>query len=200
MRKLASFLLTVTLSCMMLASCASKPTSEDLTPTTEPSSLSAFEGPVNDILDRIINDTIAKNILVDEELKGITCYEKSVDPDSCQDILGLTPAEFTSDIEAALEAKPDGSWFAHSIVLIRCKDGSDVAALAECISQGTNPARFGCIKAEAIVTGYTGQYILLCASFQNTCDAIYTTFTELSALPVKRIDRENTWNGDGMLG
>lgn len=115
MRKLASFLLTVTLSCMMLASCASKPTSEDLTPTTEPSSLSAFEGPVNDILDRIINDTIAKNILVDEELKGITCYEKSVDPDSCQDILGLTPAEFTSDIEAALEAKPDGSWFAHSM-------------------------------------------------------------------------------------
>ncbi|MDW7656619.1 MAG: hypothetical protein SCM11_05515 [Bacillota bacterium] len=202
MKKLVSFLLAAVLAGTMLAACANNGSEQNQqpTPTPAPSDQAAFEGQIKEILDQLISQTIDKKTLANEELKDITCYDKPVDADSCQDILGLTPAEFASDVVSATESKPEGSWFAHSIVLIECQDGVDVAALADKIAKGTNPGRFGCIKAEAIVVGYAGQYILLCASFQNTCDALYTTFSDLSALPPVRIDRENDWSGGGMLG
>lgn len=202
MKRLVSFLLAAALAVTTLAACTNNGSEQNQQPTPTPTSddKAAFEGQVQEILDQLINQTIEKKTLANEELKDIACYDKAVDADSCQDILGLTPAEFASAIVSATEAKPEGSWFAHSIVLIECKEGVDIAALADKIAKGTNPARFGCIKAEAIVVGYAGQYILLCASFQNTCDALYTTFSDLSALPPTRIDRENDWNGGGMLG
>lgn len=214
MKRPISFLLAVVLVGAMLTACAHDGSDQDKqptptpattpttppTPTPAPSEPAAFEGQIDAILDQLISQTVAKNILADEELKSIEYYDKAVDADSCQDILGLTPTEFASDIVSAMEAKPEGSWFAHSVVLVECKAGVDVAGLADKIAKGTNPARFGCIKAEAIVVGYAGQYILLCASFQNTCDALYTTFNDLSALSPIRIDRENDWNDGGMLG
>jgi hypothetical protein len=170
------------------------------TPTPRPSDKAAFTGTTDEILNQLISKTIGKKILADEELKSIKCYKKKVDADSCQDILGLKPDEFAVDVETAIESKPDGSWFAHSIVLIKGKNGVDVAALAKIIAKGTNPERFGCIKAEAVVVGYAGQYIVLCASFKTTSDAVYSTFSELSAVKANRIDRENDWSGSGPLG
>lgn len=172
----------------------------EVTPTPIPGEASAFAGTTDEILNDLISKTIEKKVVVDEELSSIKCYHKKVDADSCQDILGLTPGEFASDLEDAVEAKPEGSWFAHSIVLIKCKNGVDAAVMAEKISKGTNPARFGCIKAEAVVVGQAGQYILLCASFQTTSDAVYATFSELSAATSIRIDRENDWSGGGLGG
>ena len=200
MKKLAYFLLAAVLAGTLLAACANNKPTPEPTPTTAPSDPAAFDGQVNEILARLISETIAKKSIADEELKDITCYDKPVDADSCQDILGLTPAEFSADILSAVESKPEGSWFAHSIVLIQCKDQVDVAALADQISKGTNPARFGCLKAEAVVVGYAGQYIVLCASFQKTCDAIYAMFGALSAVQSSRIDRENDWKCAGMQG
>lgn len=202
MKKIISFLLTAVLAVTLLASCASSASEQSQAPepTPTPTDQAAFAGQTDEILSQLISQTLEKKTLANEELKDIACYDKPVDADSCQDILGLAPADFASNILSAVESKPEGSWFAHSIVLIECQDGIDVAALAEQVSQKTNPARFGCIKAEAIVVGYAGQYILLCASFQTTCDAVYTTFSELSALPATRIDRENDWNDGGLLG
>ena len=169
-------------------------------PTPIPSDKAAFTGTAEEILNQLISKTVEKKVVAEEELGGIKCYCKNVDADSCQDILGLTPDEFAADVEAAIESKPEGSWFAHSIVVIKSKTGVDAAALADKISKGTNPARFGCIKAETVVVGQAGQYILLCASFQTTSDAIYSTFSELSAVTANRIDRENDWSDGGMLG
>jgi hypothetical protein len=200
MKRFALILLVIVLAGSALTACASKGSDQNPAPSPTPGNKTAFEGQINEILNQLISQTIEKKNLADEELKNITCYEKPVDADSCQDILGLVPAEFASAIVSAVESKPEGSWFAHSVVLIECKEGTDVAALATQISKGTNPARFGCIKAEAVVVGYAGQHIILCASCQNTCDAVYATFSELSAVPSMRIDRANDWDGGGMLG
>jgi hypothetical protein len=175
-------------------------TETEATPTPIPAESAAFEGTADEVLDLLISKTIEKKVVADEELNGIKCYYKKVDADSCQDILGLAPGEFASELEDAVESKPEGSWFAHSIVMIKCNPGVDAAAMAEKISKGTNPARFGCIKAETVVVGQAGQYILLCASFKTTSDAVYTTFSELSAVTATRIDRENDWSGGGLGG
>ena len=222
MKKLTALILVILMVGTMLTACVNNGSGNDVTPTPSnestptsskdvtptpspsptpaPSDITAFEGTSDEILNQLISKTIEKNVIADEELKGIKCYNKKVDADSCQDILGLTPDEFAADIESAVESKPEGSWFAHSIVVIKGKDGVDVVALADQISKGTNPARFGCIKAEAVVVGYAGQYIILCASFQTTCNAIYATFSELSAVKATRIDRENDWSGGGLGG
>ena len=200
MKRIALILLVAVVASALLTACAASGSDQNPTPSPTPSNKTAFEGQISEILNQLISQTIEKKNLADEELKNITCYDKLVDADSCQDILGLVPSEFASAIVSAVESKPEGSWFAHSIVLIECKEGIDVAALADQISKGTNPARFGCIKVESIVVGYAGQHIILCASCQNTCDAVYATFSELSAVPSLRIDRTNDWDGGGMLG
>lgn len=200
MKKLVFILLTAVLTGALLASCADSGSNQNITPSPEPSNKIAFEGQPDEILNKLINQTIEKKNLADEELKDIICYDNPVDSESCLDILGLTPTEFASSVVTAVESKPEGSWFAHSIVLIQCQDDIDVAAMANKIAKGTNPARFGCIKVEAVVVGYSGQHIILCASCQTTCDAIYATFSESSALQSTRIDRENDWNDGGMLG
>jgi len=202
MKKYLSLFLVVFLagSLLLLSACAGKESDNDTQPTPEQTDKTAFTGTADEILNQLISKTIEKNVLAVEELKDITCYNKEIDADSCLDILGLTPEKFAADVASAVEAKPEGSWFAHSIVVVKIKDGVDAAALADQISKGTNPARFGCIKAETVVVGYAGQYILLCASFQTTSDAIYTTFSELSAVASIRIDRENDWNDGGLVG
>ena len=200
MKKYLSLLLAVLMVGTMLTACATNGSGNDATTTPVQNDKASFEGTSDEILNQLISKTIEKKVIADEELKGIKCYNKKVDADSCQDILGLTPDEFAADVESAVESKPEGSWFAHSIVLIKGKDGVDAAALADQIAKGTNPARFGCIKAEAIVVGYAGQYIVLCAGFKTTSDAIYSTFSGLSAVTAVRIDRENDWSGGGLLG
>ena len=221
MKKLAILLLAFILAGTMLVACATNGSGSDatssstevttsstdattssteVTPTPIPSDITAFEGTAEEILDQLISKTIEKKVIADEELKNIKCYSKPVDADSCQDILGLSPDEFAADVAAAVESKPEGSWFAHSIVVIKSKNGVDAAAMAEKISKGTNPARFGCIKAEVVVVGYAGQYIVLCAGFKTTSNAVYSTFSELSAVTTTRIDRENDWSDGGLGG
>lgn len=168
-------------------------------PTPSPSDKAAFSGTVEEILKQLISKTIEGKTVADEELKDIKCYVRPVDADSCQDVLGLMPDEFAANVAAAVESKPEGSWFAHSIVLIKGRDGVDMAALAKKIANGTNPARFGCIKAEAVVVGQAGRHIVLCAGFKATSDAIYATFSGLSAVKPIRIDRKNDWSS-GLRG
>ena len=200
MKSLISLIIAAIMATLMLTACVNKGSENETAPAPGPNDKVAFEGTTDEILSLLISKTIEKKVVADEELSGIKCYNKNVDADSCQDILGLTPDEFAAGVEAAVESKPEGSWFAHSIVLIKGKNSGDAAALAEKISKGTNPARFGCIKAESVVVGYAGQYILLCSSFQNTSNAIYSTFSELSAVTTTRIDRENDWSDGGLLG
>jgi hypothetical protein len=196
---MALILLAVVLAGTMLSACAGNGPDQGPTPTPSTNGESAFEGQVNEILDQMINRTIEEKNLDDEELKNIACYDKPIDSDSARIFSGWR-RPYSHPQWRPQESKPEGSWFAHSIVLIACKESADVAALAGQISKGTNPARFGCIKAEAIVVGYAGRYILLCASCRNTCDAVYATFSEMSAVPATRIDRENDWDGGGILG
>ena len=200
MKKLALLLLSILTTFAMLTGCASNGPENDATPTSGQNDQAAFTGTADEVLNQLITKTIEKKVLADEELSGIKCYNKNVDADSCQDILGLTPDEYAAEVAAAVESKPEGSWFAHSIVLIQGKDGIDVASLASRIAKSTNPARFGCLKAEAVVVGYAGQFIVLYSGFKTTSNAIYSTFSELSTVTAIRIDRDNDWSGGGLLG
>lgn len=206
MKKYLIYILTFVLLCSLLSGCGNTapetpkdtpPAETDPTDTDAPS-VPAFEGTVTEILDALV----AKAGELDAGEFGITSIEVSdvaVDTDTCGSILGLTTEEFESLVESAVESKPEGSWFAHSVVVIELKDNIPVAETAEKIIAGTKPNRFGCIQAKKIVGGYAGQYVFFCASDEGTADAVYAAFEALSAIDVTRVDRENDWSGSGGL-
>ncbi|MEA4832196.1 MAG: hypothetical protein VB118_06235 [Oscillospiraceae bacterium] len=173
-------------------------TSETATVTCE--AKTAFNGKAGDILDQIIKKAIELDTDKEYGIESIECSHNAIDSDNCTDILGLTTEEFTAGVEEAVESKPEGSWFTHSIVVVKAKDGTDAAALAEKIVKNTKPNRFGCLKPEAIVGGYAGQYIVFTASSSTSCEAVYQALSALSAIAPTRIDRTNDWSGGGLNG
>ena len=85
--------------------------------TTEPlNEKDAFEGTMSDILGRIIEKAIVLDTDKEYGIATIECSDVPVDEDSCTDILGLSTEDFNNKVEAALESKPNGSWFSHSVV------------------------------------------------------------------------------------
>lgn len=159
----------------------------------------AFTGTIEETL----NALIAKAIELDEDkefgIGSIECTPVPVDADGCERILGLTEAEFAEFVDTAIESKPNGSWFAHSVVVVKLKDGANAEELADKIVANTAPNRFGCIKAGAIVGARAGNYVVFAASSETTCEAVYKAVEALSAVSPVRIDRENTWKSTGGL-
>ena len=131
-------------------------------------------------------------------ISTIACSHSVVDIDSCDTILGLEDKEFEDYVEAAVESKPDGSWFTHSVVVVKLRDGVDVKTVAEKIVSKTEAVRFGCLRPEAIVGAYTGNYVVFTTSGKGICESVYEAVKELSGTDVTRVDREKNWSDSGL--
>lgn len=165
----------------------------------------AFTGEIEAILNSIVTRAIEIDMAAWTEeyeyygIGTIECEPTPVDEDSCTSILGLDTDEFYALVDSAIESKPLGSWYTHSVVVIKLKDGVDVAETAQKIVMNTKPNRFGCLKPSSIVGAYTGDYVIFTASDESACNSVYSAVVELSALEAVRIDRENTWKNSGGL-
>ncbi len=159
----------------------------------------AFLGSAEQILSSVIGRAIELDADSEYSIAEIDCYTRAVDETNCVEILGLTPEEFTQYIVEAVESKPEDSWQPHSVVLVEAVEGVDTQELAERILGGTSPSRFGCLRVEAITVGCSGSYIVLAATSDTGCDAVYAAFEELSELPSARFDRENDWSDSPLI-
>ncbi|MEA4823152.1 MAG: hypothetical protein VB111_03455 [Clostridiaceae bacterium] len=77
--------------------------------------------------------------------------------------------------EAVVSESLIGS-IAHSVVLIRVADAADAEKVAADIEDKANPRKWICVEAEKVVVTYHDDVILLCMSFEDTCDAIVENF------------------------
>lgn len=193
MKKLISALLVVCMLALALASCGKTPDVEKVP---------AFEGTVEDVLSAVVTRACELNSARDFGMMSqIECTPTVVDVDGCDRILGLTDEEYASYIEAAIESKPNGSWYTHSVVVIKLKEGTNVEEVANKIIANTSPSRFGCLKPSTIVGFFAGDFVIFAASDEDSCEDVFTAVKELSAVEPVRIDRENTWtSGGGLLG
>lgn len=160
----------------------------------------AFDGTAQQVLDSVV--TAATELGKNQEygMHSIACTDTPVTEDTCTDILGLSTEDYLAKVESAVESKPNDSWFNHSVVVIKVKDGADTAEIADTIIKNTKPNRFGCLKPESIVGCYAGQYIIFSASSAEICENVITAVKNLSAVEPTRIDRENDWSGGMMDG
>lgn len=184
MKKLICTVLALCLLACALVSCGSAP---------------AFEGTVEEILDNIVTKAIELDTEPEFGIASIECTPTVVDAENCESVLGLSEEEFNEYVEAAIESKPNGSWYTHSIVVIKLKDGVDVPTVAEKIVMNTKPNRFGCLKPRSIVGARAGQYVIFSASSETSTEAVYNAVKALSAVEPTRIDRENDWSSSGGL-
>lgn len=175
-----------------------KSTTTDKTPDTTPEKKEAFSGTIDEVLDLIVN----KATELDKSeygIGGIKCYHSPVDTDVCDVILGLDDKEFAEYVEAAVESKPEGSWFTHSVVVVKLKDGVDVKAVAEKIVSKTEAVRFGCLRPQAIVGAYTGNYVVFTTSDSSICEVVFEAVKALSGADVTRVDRTKDWSDSGLM-
>lgn len=193
MKKLIAILSALVVLCCSFAGCGS-----DSGKDTDDKA--AFTGTAQEVLDALIAKAISIDTDKEYGIGSIECTDTPVDADSCTDILGLTTDEFNSMVESAVESKPDGSWWKHSVVVIKVKPGTDTAALADKIVKGTKPDRFGCLKAGMIVGEYAGEYILLVVSDEALCEVVISAFEQLSAVKPVKISRTNDWSDGGFFG
>lgn len=172
-------------------------TTEKKEPVT-PTAKKAFEGNIGDILDKIVAK--AKEIDASEYgIGSIACHHREITADIAVDILGIDDEEFAKLIDSAIESQPDGSWYTHSVIVIKFKDGVDVKAAAETIRTKSVADRCGCLTPDAWVGALTGDYMVFTISDSSICEAVYKAVCNLSACEVTRLDRENDWKRGGMF-
>lgn len=158
----------------------------------------AFEGEIGDILDSIVAKAGEIEGNTEYGIKSISCYHNDVDTDSCETILGLSEEKFKEYVDAAIESKPDGSWFTHSVVVVRLKGGVNVEEAAKTIVANTEATRFGCLRPQKIVGMYTGNYVIFTTSDEEICENVYKAVEALSGDSVVRIDRDKNWSDSGL--
>lgn len=139
------------------------------------------KAPAADPSDEKPGDTMAlseifENILTDvADLPAVTDIE--ITDENFESFLFISPIEGAE----ALASEGMISAIAHSAVLLRVPEGTDVDALVSEIETNANPRKWICVEAEKTIVTAHGNTILLVMSFTDTADAIAANFDALWA-------------------
>lgn len=120
-----------------------------------------------------IMDKVYASIPEDERPMMLTNIE--VTEENVANFLGTTDIEF----EEALASEPAVSSIAHSVVLIRVKDGANVEAIKEKIENSVNPRKWLCVEAEEVEVESKGNLIILIMSSESNVEKIEMEFDKL---------------------
>ena len=98
-----------------------------------------------------------------------------VNEENIEMYLGVKDIEF----EEALASESGVGSIAHSVVLLRVKDGADVEKIKEKIEDNVNPRKWICVEAEEVEVESKGNLILLVMSSEKVTDKIVDKFNDL---------------------
>ena len=165
-------LLVLLLAMLTLAGCSSN--SENIDPTPTPTTTPVVtETPSGE--DEVVE--------IDAEVAEIlTTILDGVQYGSMQNAItdeNIGTMLFIDPIEGLVGASADamiGSQ-AHSVVLVRVPEGTDVATVAADIEANVDPRKWICVEAEKVVVETKDNYILLVMSDAETTDLIVSNFT-----------------------
>ena len=85
----------------------------------------------------------------------------------------------TIDIEAGIASEPVMSSIAHSVVVIKVADGTDINAVKEKIKENVNPQKWVCVEAEKVIVENKGNIIILIMSNNDLATKIQENFNNL---------------------
>lgn len=121
-------------------------------------------------------EEIFENILAD--VKDLPMVDNvKVEPEMYESFLFVAPI----DGAEALASEGMINAVAHSAVLLRVPDGTDVEAVRAEIEANANPRKWVCVEAEKTAVVAHGNTILLVMSFSDITDAMVKNFDALWA-------------------
>ncbi len=127
-----------------------------------------IEGSLEEIMDKVYST------LKDDE-KPMMLTNIEITKENVEMYLGTTDIEF----EEALASESATGSIAHSVVLIRVKNNSNVEKIKEKIEDSVNPRKWICVEAEEVEVESQGNLILLVMSNEKTVEKIEKEFNNL---------------------
>ena len=151
MKKILLFLIAF-ISCFTLFGCGTK----------------NVEGTLEDLMTKVYS-----TLKEDEKPMMLTNIE--VTKENVEMYLGTSDIEF----EEALASESATGSIAHSVVLLRTKENTNVEEIKEKIEKNINPRKWICVEAEKVEVQSKGNLIILVMSSETSTDKIVTEFNNL---------------------
>lgn len=126
------------------------------------------EGTLEEIMDKVYAD-------VPEDERPMMLTNTEITDDNIENYLGTKDIEY----EEALASESAVGSIAHSVVLVRMKDGADIEAAKKKIKENANPRKWICVEAEDVVVKNKGNLIILIMSASNYIEKIENSFDNL---------------------
>ena len=127
-----------------------------------------IEGTLDQIMEKVYAD-------VPEDQRPMMLENIEVTDENVAMYLGTDDIEF----EEALASESGIGSIAHSVVLVRVKDSSNVEAIKEKIEENVNPRKWICVEAEEVEVESKGNLIILIMSSEATTEKIENSFKNL---------------------
>ena len=126
------------------------------------------EGTLEEIMTKVYAD-------VPEDERPMMLTNTEVTEENVENYLGTKDIEY----EEALASESAVGSIAHSVVLIRMKDGADIEEAKKKIEENANPRKWICVEADDVVVKNKGNLIILIMSSSNYIEKIENSFDNL---------------------
>ena len=126
------------------------------------------QGSLEDIMEKVYAS-------IPEEERPMMLTNIEITDENMEMYLGTSNIEY----EEALASESVTGSIAHSVVLIRVKDNSNVEAVKEKIEKSVNPRKWICVEAEEVEVESKGNLIILIMSSEINTEKIETEFDKL---------------------
>ena len=126
------------------------------------------EGTLEEIMTKVYAD-------VPEDERPMMLTNTEVTEENVENYLGTKDIEY----EEALASETAVGSIAHSVVLVRMKDGANVEDAKKKIEENANPRKWICVEAEDVVVKNKGNLIILIMSSSNYIEKIENSFDNL---------------------
>ena len=127
-----------------------------------------IEGNLEDIMEKVYAN-------IAEEDRPMMLMNTEVNEENVEYYLGSADIEY----EEALASESGVGSIAHSVVLVRVKDGADVEAIKTKIEESVDPRKWICVEAETVEVENKGNLIILIMSSDETAEKIENSFENL---------------------
>lgn len=126
------------------------------------------EGTLEEIMTKVYAD-------VPEDERPMMLTNTEVTEENVENYLGTKDIEY----EEALASESAVGSIAHSVVLVRMKEGADVEEAKKKIEENANPRKWICVEADDVVVKNKGNLIILIMSSSNYIEKIENSFDNL---------------------
>lgn len=112
---------------------------------------------------------------VSDDEKPMMLENVELTKDNIESYLGTTDIEFVE----GLVSEPGVSSIAHSVVLLRADDNTDIESIKTKIKNSVNPRKWICVEAEKVIVKSKGNLIILIMSSNDLAEKLETGFENL---------------------